>query len=217
MLLRNILFFLAVFAPAANPTADLLVELVRVHTSNPPGNYDKLDGLIAAKLRPLAFTVEIFPTPPPAKSHLSALLKGDGSQKPVLLAAHADVVGVEREKWTVDPFAGAIKDGYVYGRGAIDFKGGLAVFAEAVMRIARNKIPLKRDIIFMVEADEESQPFNTSWLAQTQWDKMNCEFALNEGGWIMKRADGKVRYVSISTADKTSISLLLTAKGTSTH
>ena len=57
-----------------------------------------------------------------------ARLKGDGSQRPVLLAAHADVVGVEREKWTVDPFAGTIKDGHVYRRGAIDFKSGMAVF-----------------------------------------------------------------------------------------
>ena len=202
---------------AASPTADLLVELIRVDTSNPPGNEGKLDDLIAAKLKPLGFDVEIFPTPQAGKSHLIARLKGDGSMKPVLLAAHADVVGVEREKWTVDPFGGVIKDGYVYGRGAIDFKGGLAVFAEAVMRLARNKVALKRDVIFMVEADEEAQPLNTSWLAQTQWGKMDCEFALNEGGWVMKRPDGKVRYVSISTADKTSISLVLTAKGTSTH
>ncbi|MBZ5604261.1 MAG: M20/M25/M40 family metallo-hydrolase [Acidobacteriia bacterium] len=209
---------------AASPTADLLVELIRVDTSNPPGNEGKLDDLIAAKLKPLGFSIEIFPTPQPGKSHLIARLKGDGSARPVLLAAHADVVGVEREKWSVDPFAGIIKDGYVYGRGAIDFKGGLAVFAEAVMRLARNKAPLKRDVIFMVEADEEGQPLNTSWLAQTQWDKMDCEFALNEGGWIMKRPDGRakgashdVRYVSISTADKTAISLVLTAKGTSTH
>jgi acetylornithine deacetylase/succinyl-diaminopimelate desuccinylase-like protein len=211
------IFLTALTLQAASPTADLLVELIRVDTSNPPGNEAKLDELIAAKLKPLGFTVEIFPTPQAGKSHLIARLKGDGSQRPVLVAAHADVVGVEREKWTVDPFAGVIKDGYVYGRGAIDFKGGLAVFAEAVMRIAREKIPLKRDIIFMVEADEESQPLNTSWLAQTQWEKMNCEFALNEGGWIMKRADGKVRYVSISTADKTSTSLVFKALGTSTH
>jgi acetylornithine deacetylase/succinyl-diaminopimelate desuccinylase-like protein len=202
---------------AASPTAELLQELIRVDTSNPPGNEGKLDELLASKLKPLGFEIEIFPTPKPGKSHMIARLKGDGSARPVLLASHADVVGVEREKWTVNPFGGIIKDGYVYGRGAIDFKGGMAVFAEAVMRLARNKVPLKRDVIFMIEADEEAQPLNTSWLAQTHWDKMDCEFALNEGGWIMQRPDGKVRYVSISTADKTSMSLVLTARGTSTH
>jgi acetylornithine deacetylase/succinyl-diaminopimelate desuccinylase-like protein len=81
-------------------------------------------------------------------------LRGDGSKKPLLIAAHEDVVGVEREKWSLDPFAGVIKDGYVYGRGAIDFKGGLAVFAQAVLDIARQKRPLARDIIFVAEADE---------------------------------------------------------------
>ncbi len=213
----KLFFFAITAASAATPTADLLVELIRVDTSNPPGNEAKLDDVIAAKLKPLGFNVEIFPTPQPGKSHLIARLKGDGTAKPVLIASHADVVGVEREKWTVDPFAGLVKDGYVWGRGAIDFKGGVAVFAEAVMRLARNKVPLKRDVIFMVEADEEGMPLNTSWLAKSQWDKMDCEFALNEGGWIMKRPDGKVRYISISTADKSSTSLVLTARGTSTH
>src|ERR1700675_2862887 len=209
--------FVASGATAANPTAELLSELIRVNTSNPPGDEGKLDELLAAKLKPLGFAIEIIPTPQPGKSALFARLKGDGSARPVLIASHADVVGVEREKWTVDPFAGLTKDGYVYGRGAIDFKGGMAVFAEAVMRLAQNKIPLKRDVIFMVEADEEGGQYNTSWLAESHWDKMDCEFALNEGGWIMKRPDGKVRYVSISTLDKSGVSLVLTAHGTSTH
>jgi acetylornithine deacetylase/succinyl-diaminopimelate desuccinylase-like protein len=204
-------------AGADSKTAQLLTEIIRVNTSNPPGNEKALDELLAAKFKPLGFEIEIISTPDPVKGHFFARLKGDGSAKPILLAAHADVVGVEREKWTLDPFAGTIKDGYVYGRGALDFKGGLAVFAEAVMRLAQNKVPLKRDIIFLSEADEEGGKYNTMWLAQSNWAKMDCEFALNEGGWIMKNPDGSVRYVSISTADKSGITLLLTAHGTSTH
>jgi acetylornithine deacetylase/succinyl-diaminopimelate desuccinylase-like protein len=195
----------------------LLSEVIRVDTSNPPGSTTKLDELLASKLKPLGFSIEIIPTPEAGKSHLIARLKGDGSAKPVLIASHADVVGVEREKWTVDPFAGLIKDGYVWGRGAIDFKGGVAVFAQAVMRLAQNKVHLKRDVIFLVEADEEGAQYNTSWLAESHWNQMDCEFALNEGGWIMKRPDGRVRYVSVSTLDKSGVSLLLTAHGTSTH
>jgi acetylornithine deacetylase/succinyl-diaminopimelate desuccinylase-like protein len=222
-LLRSVLSALCSMAALTTPvsaqhaTADLLTEIIRVNTSNPPGNEGALDELLAAKLRPLGFQIDIIPTPQAGKTVLFARLKGDGSARPVLLASHADVVGVEREKWSVDPFAGLIKDGYVYGRGAIDFKGGVAVFTEAVMRLARNKVPLKRDVILLVEADEEGAQYNTSWLAESHWDKMDCEFALNEGGWIMKRPDGKVRYVSISTADKSGVSLLLTAHGTSTH
>jgi len=200
-----------------NPTADLLTELIQIDTSNPPGNESKVAEFLAGRLRPLGFDIHIVPTPVPGKAHFIARLKGDGSEKPVLLAAHADVVGVEREKWTVDPFAGLVRDGYLYGRGAIDFKGGIAVFAEAVMRLAMNHVPLHRDVIFLSEADEESGAYNTSWLADSHWDLIDCEFALNEGGWIIEDNNGRVQYVSISTADKLSIPLILTAHGTSTH
>jgi acetylornithine deacetylase/succinyl-diaminopimelate desuccinylase-like protein len=201
----------------SHPTADLLAELIRVNTSNPPGQEGKMAEFLAAKLKPLGFEVDIFPTPEAGKAHFLARLKGDGTRKPVLLAAHADVVGVEREKWSVDPFAGVIQDGYVVGRGAIDFKGGLAVFAQAVIMLAKNKVPLHRDVIFMSEADEEGGKYNTNWLAESHWDKMECEFALNEGGWVIKDDAGRVQYISISTADKSGVNLLVTAKGTSTH
>lgn len=200
-----------------HPTADLLAEVIRVNTSNPPGKEGAMAEFLAAKLKPLGFEVDIFPTPESGKAHFIARLKGDGTRRPVLLAAHADVVGVEREKWTLDPFAGVMKDGYVYGRGAIDFKGGLAVFTQAVILLAQNKIPLHRDVILISEADEEGGKYNTSWLSESHWDKMDCEFALNEGGWVIKDAAGKVQYVSISTADKSGVNLLITAKGTSTH
>src|SRR4029079_6323277 len=107
--------------------------------------------------------------------------------------------------------------GRIYGRGAIDFKGGIAVFARAVMQLAENKVALARDVIFVVEADEEAAAYNTTWLAQTHWADLDCEFALNEGGWIMADDNGHVRYVSVSTADKSSIAVILTARGTSTH
>ena len=200
-----------------DPTAALLQEIIRLDTSNPPGREGQIDDLLASKLRPLGFDVTIVPTPEAGKSHMIARLKGDGSKRPVLLAAHADVVGVEKEKWTVDPFGGVVKDNHVYGRGAIDFKGGIAVFARAVMQLAERKVPLARDVIFVVEADEEAAQYNTSWLAQSHWAEMDAEFALNEGGWIIAGDDGKVKYVSISTADKSSAGVIVAAKGTSTH
>jgi acetylornithine deacetylase/succinyl-diaminopimelate desuccinylase-like protein len=203
--------------PPLHPTAALLRDLIRIDTSNPPGHEAQLDDWLAARLKPLGFDIEIVGTPEAGKSHLFARLKGDGSKRPILLAAHADVVGVEREKWTENPFGGVIRDEYVWGRGAIDFKGGIAVFARAVMMLAENKVPLARDVILLVEADEEAAPYNTTWLAQSHWPKMDCEFALNEGGWIIKGGDGKVKFVGISTADKISRGVTLTARGTSTH
>lgn len=170
-----------------NETAALLEELIRVNTSNPPGNEASMAEFLAAKFKPLGFEIDIIKTPTPGKAHFIARLRGDGSKKPVLLAAHADVVGVEREKWTLDPFAGIAKDGYVYGRGALDFKGGLAVFAQAVMMLAKNRVPLARDVILLSEADEEGGRYNTEWLAESHWPKIDCEFSLNEGGWIIKQ------------------------------
>ena len=204
-------------AQTTDPTAALLGELIRVNTSNPPGNESALAELLAPRFRALGFDVQIVPTPETGKAHFIARLRGDGSKRPLLLAAHADVVGVEREKWTHDPFAGEVRDGYVYGRGTIDFKGGMAVFARAAMMLAERKVPLARDVIFVAEADEEGGRYNTSWLAQEHWAALDCEFALNEGGWIMTGENGRVRYVSVSTADKASVTVLLTARGTSTH
>ena len=131
-------------------TVALLRELIRANTSNPPGHTQLVDDVLAPRFRALGFDVKIISTPDSAKRTSSRGCNGDGSKRPVLIAAHADVVGVEREKWSVDPFAGVMKDGYVYGRGAIDFKGGMAVFARAVMMLAERKVPLARDVIFVV-------------------------------------------------------------------
>jgi acetylornithine deacetylase/succinyl-diaminopimelate desuccinylase-like protein len=198
-------------------TAAFLSDLIRVDTTNPPGHEVSIAEFLALRFQAVGFEVDIIPTPEPGKAHFIARLRGDQSKRPILLAAHADVVGVEREKWTVDPFGGVIKDGYVYGRGAIDFKGGMAVFARAALMLGERKVPLARDVIFLAEADEEGGRYNTSWLAQNYWHKIECEFSLNEGGWIIKRQDNRVQYVSISTADKSSIAVILTARGTSTH
>lgn len=201
-----------------NPAAELLRELIRIDTSNPPGNEGALAEFLRPKFEDLGFEVSIVETPAEGKAHFIARLRGDGSKRPILLAAHADVVGVERDLWTQEPFAGDIVDGYVYGRGAIDFKGGLAVFAEAVMQLARNDVPLARDVIFLAEADEEGGSYGTGWLAQDHWHLIDAEFALNEGGWIIKRqGSDDVRYVSISTADKFMLSLRITASGHSIH
>jgi len=200
------------------PTAALLVDLIKVNSSNPPGRTQGLADVLAPRFRALGFEVDVIPTPDSGKVHLIARLRGTGKKKPVLVAAHGDVVGVEREKWSVDPFAGVVQNGYVLGRGAIDFKGGMAVFARAVMMLAERKVKLDRDVIFLVEADEEGAlPYNTEWLAKSWWPKIDAEFALNEGGWIITRPDGSVRYVSISTADKGTYGVVVSARGTSTH
>ncbi len=209
-------------APAAqaqdSEVTALARELVRVNTSNPPGNEGQIANLLAPRLRALGFQVDIIQTPTPGKAHLVARLRAaNPTAKPVLLAGHEDTVGVEPELWSVDPFAGISNGGYLYGRGSLDFKGGLAAFTVAAMRLARAKVPLKRDVILLAEADEEGGSYGTRWLADNHWDKIDAGVSLNEGGWIFKGAGGKPRLMGITTIDKNSLSVTLRTRGTSTH
>ena len=90
----------------------------------------------------------------------------------------------------------SIQDGLIYGRGAMDFKGGLAAFTVAAMRIARENAPRTRDLILLSEADEEGGAYGTTWLAENHWDKIDAGVSINEGGWIFaggarrREADG---------------------------
>ena len=197
----------------------LLQDLVRIDTSNPPGNEALVHELLRARLEPLGFRVEIIPTPAPGKSHLIARLPATApsGEKPLLLAGHADVVGVERPLWTKDPFAGTIENGRLFGRGAMDFKGGLAAFTVAAMRLAREGGTRTRDLILLSEADEEGGTYSTSWLAENHWDKIDAGESINEGGWIFAGGRGGARLMGITTIDKNSLSVTFRTRGTSTH
>jgi acetylornithine deacetylase/succinyl-diaminopimelate desuccinylase-like protein len=203
--------------PDGEATA-LLRDLIRINTSNPPGNEAQVAEFLRTRLEPLGFQVEILPTPEPGKAHLIARLRAASpTAKPLLLAAHSDVVGVERELWRTDPFAGALRDGDVLGRGAMDFKGGLAAFTVAAMRLARSRAALDRDVILLSEADEEGGDYGTGWLAENHWSKIDAGLSLNEGGWVFEDGRGVPRLMGITTIDKNSLSVTLRTRGTSTH
>jgi len=198
--------------------AGLLQELIRVNTSNPPGNEALVAELLRARLEPLGFEVEIVPTPEPGKAHLFARLRAQNPVgKPLLIAGHSDVVGVERELWSVDPFAGVLRGGDILGRGAMDFKGGLAAFTVAASRLARAKVPLERDIVLLAEADEEGGSYGTGWLAENHFSKIDAAVSLNEGGWVFEDGGGTPRLMGITTIDKNSLSVTLRTRGNSTH
>src|SRR5262245_62586353 len=108
-----------------------LQELLKIDTSNPPGNETKVAQYLKAILDKEGIPAEIVASDP-NRGNLIARIKGSGKKRPLLLAGHSDVVGVEREKWTVDPFAGLIKDGYIYGRGSYDDKEKLAVLLKVI-------------------------------------------------------------------------------------
>jgi acetylornithine deacetylase/succinyl-diaminopimelate desuccinylase-like protein len=204
------------FAAARDEVARILSGFIKVDTSNPPGNETRGAQYLKSILDREGIPSEIFEKVP-GRGNLVARLKGNGTKKPILLMGHIDVVGVERDKWTFDPFAGEVKDGYIYGRGASDDKGMATVCLEAFLLLHRLKIPLDRDVIFLAEAGEEgTSQVGIDFMVEQHWDKIECEFALNEGG-RMYEVDGKVKYVGVSTTEKVPRGFRLIARGHSGH
>lgn len=204
------------FAKAQEAAVQTLQALVRIDTSNPPGNESKVAEYLKAILDQDGIASEIVALEP-GRGNLIARIKGSGKKKPLLLMGHEDVVGVERDKWTVDPFAGVIKDGYLYGRGAMDDKGGLAPMFEVFRLLNRQKARLDRDVIFLAEAGEEGgPPVGIEFLIEKYWPKIEAEFVLNEGGGIHLR-ENKVQYVGVQTGEKNPRGIKLVAKGISGH
>jgi acetylornithine deacetylase/succinyl-diaminopimelate desuccinylase-like protein len=204
------------FAVARAETVRNLAAFIRVDTSNPPGNETRGAEFIKKLLDQEGIPSEILALEP-ARGNIVARLKGSGKKRPLLLMGHMDVVGVERDKWTVEPFAGVIKDGYLYGRGAIDDKGMTIALLQTFITLKRRHVPLDRDVIFLGCAGEESSTYvGIDFMIAKHWDKIDCEFALNEGGRIFEE-NGNVKYVAVATAEKVPRPFLLSARGTSGH
>ncbi len=204
------------FDQAHQELIHLLQGLVRIDTSNPPGNETKAAEYLKGFLDKEGIPSEIF-SKVPGRGNLVGRIRGNGSKRPLLLMGHTDVVGVERDRWTVDPFEGVIRDGFLYGRGALDDKSMTAACLQVIRMIHQQKIPLDRDLIFLAEAAEEGTPHEgIDFMVAKHWDQIECEFALNEGGGI-KTTNGVVQYVGVATTEKVPRSILLSSKGTSGH
>lgn len=204
------------FEQSRDEVVRILTGFIKVDTTSPPGNETKGAAYLKAFLDKEGIASVVLEKEK-GRGNLVARLKGSGRKKPLLLMGHLDVVGVERSQWTVDPFGGVIKDGYIYGRGAMDDKGMTTVCLEVLMLLHRLKVPLDRDVIFLAEAGEEGNTeVGMDFIVREHWDKIACEFALNEGGGI-RETDGKVKYVEVATAEKVPWPGFLYAKGTSGH
>jgi acetylornithine deacetylase/succinyl-diaminopimelate desuccinylase-like protein len=132
-----------------------LQEYIRINTVNPPGNEVEGARFFKKIFDRESVSCQIF-EPSPGRGSILAVLKGNGKKKPILLVSHIDVVPVEKEGWEVDPFSGIIKDGYLYGRGAHDDKAMGIIEMMALLILKREKGPLKRDVLFLATADEET-------------------------------------------------------------
>jgi acetylornithine deacetylase/succinyl-diaminopimelate desuccinylase-like protein len=193
-----------------------LADLVRIDTQDPPGDESKIAHYLAGVLKNEGIESEIL-EPVAGRASIVARLRGSGKKRPLLIMGHEDVVPVDRSHWTVDPFAGSERDGVIYGRGASDDKAMVATNLEVLLQLKRMKVPLDRDVIFLAEASEEmSSPAGMATIVDRYWDKIDCEFALNEGGGSLVE-NGTVKYFGVATAEKLPRGLRLEATGSSGH
>jgi acetylornithine deacetylase/succinyl-diaminopimelate desuccinylase-like protein len=196
-----------------------LADLIRINTTNPPGNEQAAAKYIAGILEKDGITPELLEVSPGRTAVVARLRSAAMAQpsKALLLVAHMDVVGVDKSKWTVDPFAAMMKDGYLYGRGAIDDKGMLAANLAAFIALKRANGRLNRDVIFLATADEEQGgDASIKILIAKYWDKFAAGFALNEGGEVLQK-NGKVQYVAVQASEKVPVNVAVIARGTSGH
>ena len=196
-----------------------LGDLVRINTTNPPGNEMETAKYIAAILQKEGIPNEVLEIAPGRGVVVGRLLSGSlpDPANALMLVAHQDVVGVDAKKWTVDPFGGVIRDGYLYGRGSMDDKAMLAANLAVIVALKRSGMPLGRDLIFLATADEEQfGPASIKTVIEKYWDKIACAYSLNEGGTVMLN-DGKVQYVGIQASEKVPYNVTVTATGTSGH
>src|SRR5216684_2723950 len=196
-----------------------LVELIKINTTNPPGNEQAAAKYIAGVLAKEGITAEVLDLAP-SRSAVVARLRSSvvaDPSKALLLVGHLDVVGVDRSKWTVEPFGGIIKDGYLYGRGVCDDKGGVVANLAAFIALKRGSVRLNRDVIFLATADEEQfGDASMKTLINKYWDKFAAGFALNEGGKVVLK-NGKVEYVAIHASEKVPMNVSVIATGRSGH
>jgi acetylornithine deacetylase/succinyl-diaminopimelate desuccinylase-like protein len=196
-----------------------LQDLIRINTVNPPGNELAAAKYIAGILDKEGIHSETFESAP-GRGFIVARLASSAMPDPsraLLLMGHLDVVGVDRTKWTVDPFGAVIKDNFLYGRGAIDDKSMTIANLAVMIALKRSGARLNRDVIFLAEGDEENGgEFGMKFATEKHWDKIACGYAINEGGDVIT-ANGKVEYVGIQTSEKVAVNVDVIAKGTSGH
>jgi acetylornithine deacetylase/succinyl-diaminopimelate desuccinylase-like protein len=199
-----------------NEVIERLRDLLRLDTRNPPGNETHAAEYLRTVLQGEGIDCSIV-GPSPDRGTLIARLKGDGSQAPLLLMSHTDVVAVEPDRWTHDPFAADIADGYLYGRGALDMKNMVAMELMVMLLLKRSGLPLKRDVIFMAAADEEAGGHQgAEWVVSHYPELIEAEYAFNEGGGYGAEINGQ-RYYMVQTAEKGSARFRLRARGTPGH
>ena len=186
----------AVVAEVERETSELLSRLIQIDTSNPPGNETAVAEFMDRWFREAGLQGEIVGEPADRRSFVLRL-EGRRPGPSLLLLAHEDVVPANAADWQVPPFSGLIKDGYVWGRGAVDIKNLVAAHAVAVRRLAAAGAPFAGSVTYACTADEEEGTVGGArWLVEHRPDLMRCDYVINEGGGhFLEHAAGRVYLV----------------------
>jgi acetylornithine deacetylase/succinyl-diaminopimelate desuccinylase-like protein len=201
-------------------TANLLSRFLQFDTTNPPGNEAVAIEFLAGILRERGFTPQIVESAPGRANLIVRLAARTGpTAPPCLLYAHADVVPADPAAWSVPPFSGQIKEGFVWGRGALDDKGLGIIFLQALTLLKDCAPPLNRDIILLIAADEETcGRYGVAWLLEHHPDLIRAEYVWDEGGMGLNRSvNGRYNVYGIAVAEKGAMTIRLTAHGVPGH
>jgi acetylornithine deacetylase/succinyl-diaminopimelate desuccinylase-like protein len=204
----------------ARESQSTLSDYLRVNTTNPPGNELLAARFLKAILEKEGIEAQILDTTElgPNRANLYARLRGNGTKKAIALVHHMDVVPATPASWSVDPFSGAIKDGYIWGRGAIDMKGMGIAQLMALIAIKRSGLPLTRDIVYIGNSDEELTSTGGLVFVARHPDLLkDVEYLITEGGDNILDNNGKVVYFSVGVAEKRTFWQRLTVNGVPSH
>jgi acetylornithine deacetylase/succinyl-diaminopimelate desuccinylase-like protein len=194
----------------------LLSDLIRINTTNPPGNETEAAKYLAETLEKEGFKCELLESAP-GRGSLITRIKGTGEKPSLLLLSHLDVVAANPKEWSLDPFSGLVKDGFVWGRGALDMKSMTAMEVMIMKLLKRNNVKLKGDIILAATADEEKGgEAGVGWLVRNHLEKIRAEYVINEGGGLAIPVNSK-NVFTIQTAEKGILWFKVKAKGRPGH
>jgi len=194
----------------------LLSRLIQADTTNPPGNETIAAELLRDYLEANGLECELYARVP-ERANLVTRIKGTGDGPSLLLLGHTDVVLADPAEWSVPPFSGEVRDGEIWGRGALDMKSHVAANAVAIASLAREGFRPKGDLIFAATADEEvGAGYGLEWLCDAHPDAVRADFCINEGGGELLEIDGRTYWVC-STAEKMSAPFRIAVHGRSGH
>jgi acetylornithine deacetylase/succinyl-diaminopimelate desuccinylase-like protein len=196
---------------------EYLQDYISIDTSNPPGNEAPAVEFLKGILEGEGISCKTY-EPQPGRMSLLARLPADGSRKPLIFLNHVDVVPADPDGWELPPFSGALQDGYIWGRGALDMKGLGIMQLTALLAAKRNGLKLAGDVVFLAVADEEAGGLlGARYIIDNDPEAVAGGACINEGGFINTGLVEGKDFFTIGNAEKSAVWLRLTRRGVSGH